>query len=234
MQKKAVLLVDDDPSIRKLLKAALRKNGYETLECSSGEKALEIIAKENLDAVILDIVLPEMDGLDTLKKIRNNHHSATIPVIMLTCKDSEAETVLGFELGADDCLNKPVRYHELLARLKNIFRRASNAAQFKKIINIHGLTIDLETRTLLINDTSVILTYIEFELLALMAKNPGKVFSRDFLLNTLWHDEQIVETRTVDVHIRRLRKKLSEHGLNPSIIETIRSVGYRLSKPVSD
>lgn len=225
------MLVDDDPSIRRLLKAALEKNGYDTVLCASGEEALENLGRLRIDAVILDIVLPGMDGFEVLKKIRTDSSNGQIPVIMLTCKDSETETVLGLEIGADDYLGKPVRYHELIARLKTVFRRAGNSIQpGSGSLNIHGIEINPDSRTVYINKIPAVLTYMEFELLVLLIKNPGKVFTRNTLLDTLWHDEQFIETRTVDVHIRRLRKKIEEHGLNPDIIETIRSVGYRMSR----
>lgn len=225
------MLVDDDPSIRRLLKAALEKNGYDTILCASGEEAIENLGKTGIDAIILDIVLPSIDGFEVLKIIRSHHQYGQVPVIMLTCKDSETETVLGLEMGADDYLSKPVRYHELISRLKTVFRRTSNPVQSDfRCLYIHGIEINLDNRTTYINKIPVVLTYMEFELLVLLAKNPGKVFTRNILLDTLWHEEQFVESRTVDVHIRRLRKKIEEHGLNPDIIETIRSVGYRLSE----
>lgn len=230
MNKRTIMLVDDDPSVQRLLKAALEKNGYDTALCTSGEEALESLHELQIDAIILDIVLPGIDGLEVLKRIRSHSNYSQVPVIMLTCKDSETETVLGLEMGADDYLSKPIRYHELLARLKTVFRRASCTVHPESsAISIHCIEINMDTRTTYINKNPVILTYMEFELLILLAKNPGKVFTRNTLLDILWHDEQFVETRTVDVHIRRLRKKIEENGLNPDMIETIRSVGYRLA-----
>ncbi|CAA7600081.1 Two component system, signal transduction response regulator [Acididesulfobacillus acetoxydans] len=230
MKKRTVLLVDDDPLICKLLRAALEKNGYAAILCASGEEALASLREYAADAVILDVVLPNMDGLDVLKWIRNQPAYRQLPVIMLTCKDSEIETVLGLEMGADDYLSKPVRYHELLARLKTVFRRIDALGQnTAKILTVPGIELNLEQRTAWINQMPATLTYREFELLALLVCNPGKVFTRDYLLDRLWQDEQFLETRTVDVHIRRLRRKFEEHGLNPEIIETVRSVGYRLS-----
>lgn len=234
MKKRTVMIIDDDLSIRKLLKAALEKNGYIAILHYSGEEAIESIAKcpaGAIDAVILDIVLPGIDGLEVLKKIRNHPLHRQVPVIMLTCKNSETETVLGLEMGADDYLSKPVRYHELIARIKTVLKRTSVNFQNKpELLTAHGIEINLENRSVLINKTPVIFTYMEFELLSLLAQNPGRVFSRDKLLDILWHDEQYVETRTVDVHIRRVRKKIEEHGLNPDLIETIRGIGYRMYK----
>jgi len=229
MKTKLILLIDDDPSIQKLLKAALEKNGYTTMSCPSGEVALEKLEQYTFSAVILDVVLPNMDGWDVLKWIRNHPVQHRLPVIMLTCKDSEIETVLGLEMGADDYLSKPVRYHELIARLKKACHKNADILNSEKSLFVHGIEIDQKRRTISINKTSLPLTYREFELLTLLAKNPGRVFTRDHLLDLLWHDEQFLETRTVDVHIRRLRKKIQEQGENPDIIETIRSIGYRLT-----
>lgn len=228
--KKSIMLVDDDPSIRTLLKAALEKNGYDSVMFTSGEEALNGLETFRTDVVILDIILPGIDGLEVLKRIRSHPDYRNIPVIMLTTKDSEVETVLGLEMGADDYLSKPVRYYELIARLKKVLQRTDMLSQTAgKSISIHGIDIDLNSRTVHINNTLVQLTYMEYELLSLLARNPGKVFTREHLLDLLWHEEQFTETRTVDVHIRRLRRSLEEHGLNPGIIETIRSVGYRFS-----
>jgi DNA-binding response OmpR family regulator len=224
------MLVDDDPSIRTLLKAALEKNGYETVMFGSGEEALNSLETFLTDVIILDIILPGIDGLEVLKRIRSHPDRRNIPVIILTTKDSEVETVLGLEMGADDYLSKPVRYYELISRLKKVLLRADMLSQMAgKSVSIHGIEIDLDSRTVHINNTPVQLTHMEYELLSLLARNPGKVFTREHLLDLLWNDGQFTETRTVDVHIRRLRRSLEEHGLNPGIIETIRSVGYRFS-----
>lgn len=228
--KKHILVVDDDSSIGRLIKPALDKNGYLTTILASGEEALLLIDQTPVDAVILDIVLPGIDGLEVLKKIREHPHYKTLPVIMLSTKNSEIETVLGLEMGADDYLFKPVRYHELLARLKKLIsrrpyaplHRAGHLARF-------GMAIDLEARIVTGKKGKIALTYLEFELLSLLAKHPGRVFTRDNLLDAIWHEDQFNETRTVDVHIRRLRKKLEENGIHPGIIETVRGVGYRIA-----
>lgn len=228
--KKNVMLVDDDPSVRSLLKAALEKNGYDTILAASGEEALDVLDTRHTDVVILGIILPGIDGIEVLKRIRSHPGHGNIPVIMLSTRDSEVEIVLGLEMGADDYLSKPVRYYELLARLKKVLQRADLFAQtMGKSISIHGIEIDGDSRTVYMNNIPVPLTYMEYELLSLIAGNPGKVFSREYLLDLLWHNEQSPRTRTVDVHIRRLRKRFEENGLNPNLIETIRSVGYRFS-----
>ena len=232
--RKKVAIVDDDLSIGKLLRAALEKNGYDVIMWSSGEEFLNNLCTTCPDALILDIVLPGIDGMEVLKRIRNHHLYNHIPVIILTTKDSEIETVLGLELGADDYLSKPVRYYELIARLKKIFDRSSNSLQKScKNLIVNGIEINMDNRSVHINGTLISFTYLEYELLNLLLNNPNKVFSRNHLLDLLWHEEQFTETRTVDVHIRRIRRKLEEHGVDSRIIETLRSVGYRFadSKP---
>jgi two-component system alkaline phosphatase synthesis response regulator PhoP len=230
LRRKKILVVDDDSAVVKLLVAALEKNNYEALSASSGENALELLAQTSVDAAILDVMLPGMDGLELLKRLRNHPLYNQLPILMLTCKDSEFDSVIGLELGADDYLAKPVRYHELLARLKNLFRRLEGTQALKsgKII-LNNLEIDLNTRTVKTGEREIELTYLEFEILALMAKNPRIAFSRDQILEKVWNNEYLYETRTVDVHIRRLRGKLEDAGVCPDPIETIRNVGYRLT-----
>ncbi len=228
--KKHILVVDDDSAIGKLIKPALDKNGYLTTILTSGEEALLLMDRTPIDAAILDIVLPGIDGLEVLKRIREHPRYKALPVIILSSKDSEIETVLGLEMGADDYLFKPLRYHELLARLKKLISRsafvppdrAGHLARF-------GMAIDLESRIVTGKKGEIALTYLEFELLSLLANHPGRVFTRDNLLDAIWHEDQFNETRTVDVHIRRLRKKLEENDIHPGIIQTVRGVGYRMA-----
>ena len=228
---KLVVLIDDDLNMIRLLRAVLEKNGYQVIPFLSGESALASLPDLKPAAVILDVVMPGMDGIDVLKQIRSQRRLAKLPVIMLTSRDSEVATVLGLELGADDYLSKPVRYHELLTRLKKwIVRTDALPASPSDLVRIHGITINRTACEVQFQEQPVTLTHLEFELLALLAASPGKVFTRDQLLDLLWHEEQNYETRTVDVHIRRLRKKLEDCGLNPQIIETVRSVGYRMGQ----
>ncbi|OPL07859.1 MAG: two-component system response regulator [delta proteobacterium ML8_F1] len=228
--KKHILVVEDDSSIGRLIKPALNKNGYLTTILASGEEALLSMDHSSFDAAILDIVLPGMDGLEILRRIREHPQYKALPVIMLTSKDSEIETVLGLEMGADDYLFKPVRYHELLTRLKKLIARSSYDPRHRTShLFPLGIQIDLESRIVTGKKGEIPLTYLEFELLSLLANHPGRVFTRDNLLDTIWHEDQFNETRTVDVHIRRLRKKLEENDLHPDIIETVRGVGYRFA-----
>ena len=232
MDEKRILLVDDDPAVLKLVDAALVKNGYLTVQTTSGELALEVLEREEVAAVILDVILPGIDGLETLKRIRGNGRYGQVPVLMLTCRDEEIDSVVGLELGADDYLAKPVRYHELIARLKNIFRRIQppSPAHSTKI-NRNGLEIDFNARTVKTSaGVDLKLTFLEFEIMSLLADYPGKVFSRDDILDKIWTDETLYETRTVDSHIRRIRSKLKEAGVSPEMIETVRYIGYKFTE----
>lgn len=229
MDEKRILLVDDDPAVLKLVDAALIKNGYLTVQATSGEAALEVLEREDVAAVILDVMLPGIDGLETLKRIRGSGRYVEIPILMLTCRDEEIDSVIGLELGADDYLTKPVRYHELIARLKNIFRHVQPASPARSSkISRNGLAIDYSARTVETDDGAELkLTFLEFEIFSLLADYPGKVFSRDDILDKIWTDETLYETRTVDSHIRRIRGKLKEAGVTPEMIETVRYIGYK-------
>ena len=232
MSEMNVLVVDDDKNICKLIESALRKNGFNVSSANSGEATLDILQKDKVDIIILDILLPGIDGLETLKQIRTNPSCEHIPVIMLTCKDTEFDNVIGLELGADDYLGKPIRFHELVARVKSVLRRSKKVTQDKQtIIKHNNLKINMLSRTAYFQNIPLALSYKEFELLTLLARNPGKVFTRDEILDTVWHEDYSYDTRTVDVHIRRLRKRFEEFGNSDNqIIETVRNVGYRYRK----
>lgn len=226
----SIVLIDDDLTTIRLLRAALESQGYVVVPFLSGEAALDQLKDIHPAAVILDIVMPGLDGLAVLRAIRAQSRFSNLPVILLTSRDSEVETVLGLELGADDYLAKPVRYHELVARLRKVIAKSSSQpASARKLLELNGLTIDRDAYETRIHGQLIALTHLEFELVSLLAANAGKVFTRDQLLEQLWHEEQNYETRTVDVHIRRLRKKFEENGLPPHLIETVRNVGYRFS-----
>jgi len=231
MSGKSVLVVDDDINIRKLVEAALKQNGFEVTHADSGESALEALRISSFDVVILDILLPGIDGLETLKQIRSNPAHRQLPVIMLTSKNSEIDNVVGLELGADDYVGKPIRYYELVARVKSVLRRSEKQGQTNASkIEVGDLEIDLSSRTVCYQGNPLSLSHKEFELLALLAKSPGKVFTREEILDAVWQDEYSYETRTIDVHIRRLRSKFEKAGNAGGIlIDTVRNVGYRLT-----
>ncbi len=232
MKKKNILAVDDEIHILELLKYNLELNGYHVTTVETGEQALEILQNEKIDAVLLDLMLPQIDGLEVLRQIRTTEKIKKMPVIMLTAKGDEFDRVLGLEMGADDYISKPFSIRELQARVKALLRRVEedkkeSEKEDKKVISTHGLVIGLETRSVTKNGIPVEMSLKEFELLKLLAENPGRVYSRDVLLEKIWSYEYIGETRTVDVHIRHIRKKIEEDDSNPMFIKTVRGFGYK-------
>jgi len=231
MSSTNILIVDDDHSVLRMLESALSKNGYQVFKSESGEDALRVLEATEIDLVLLDVILPGIDGLSTLKEIRQHPIYGLIPVLMLTSRDSEIDHVIGLELGADDYISKPIRYHELIARIKAVLRRTDPLKSSSAKVSYRGLVMDLATRQVTLNDQELQLSFKEFELLCFLAKRPGRVFSRSEILDAVWSEDGFWETRTVDVHIRRIRKKIEEIGQSPLLIETVRNVGYRL--PIS-
>ena len=222
-----ILLVDDELSVQKLLAYPLRKEGYDVIPALDGREALERLREDNFDLVVLDVMLPRMDGFDVCRAIRSR---STVPIIMLTAKTEETDKVLGLELGADDYITKPFSVREFRSRVKAVLRRAALAqpeAQFEEPIEAGDLTIDFEKRSVVVRGESVRLTYVEFEILAALARAPGRVFSRTMLLERVWGDASYRDPRTIDVHIRHLREKLEEESKTPELILTVRGVGYR-------
>ena len=235
MKKRTILAVDDEIHILELLKYNLEANGYYVKTVETGEQALEILKNEKIDAVLLDLMLPQIDGLEVLRQIRTTEKIKKMPVIMLTAKGDEFDRVLGLEMGADDYISKPFSIRELQARVKALLRRVEEdkkeePQEDKKVISTHGLVIGLETRSVSKNGVPIEMSLKEFELLKLLAENPGRVYSRDVLLEKIWSYEYIGETRTVDVHIRHIRKKIEEDDSNPMFIKTVRGFGYKFSE----
>ena len=230
-----VLTIDDEEHILELLKYNLEKNGFKVIQAQSGEEGLKLLETNEVDMIILDLMLPGIDGLDVLRKIRSNGNLLEIPVIMLTAKSEEIDTVLGLEMGADDYIGKPFGSHELIARIKAVVRRTqkleavaeSSKDNEEDVIKFDGLTINRTTHEIIANGKQMELPFKEFELLYLMAKNRGRVFDREVLLEKIWGYEYYGETRTVDVHIRNLRKKIEVDDKNPRYIKTIRGLGYK-------
>jgi len=230
MEKKTILAVDDEIHILELLKYNLETNGYYVITVETGEEALKLLEREKIDAVLLDLMLPKIDGLEVLRRIRNTKKIKKIPVILLTAKSDEFDKVLGLETGADDYIAKPFSIRELQARVKAVLRRVTeeqSALTEKKLISTHGLEIGLETKTVKKYGIPIEMSLKEFELLKLLAENPGKVYSRDVLLEKIWSYEYIGETRTVDVHIRHIRKKIEQDDSNTMFIKTVRGFGYK-------
>jgi two-component system alkaline phosphatase synthesis response regulator PhoP len=234
MAMKTILTVDDEEHILELLKYNLEKNGFNVIQVDTGEKALEVLKNQLVDIILLDLMLPGIDGLEVLRKVKNTEALARIPVIMLTAKNDEIDTVLGLEMGADDYLGKPFGVHELLARIKAVFRRTDEMQKLRnqqnineEVIKIEDLIINKSTHEVIIRDLKIELPLKEFELLYLLAKNRGRVFDREYLLEKIWGYDYYGETRTVDVHIRNLRKKIEVDDRNPEFIKTVRGVGYK-------
>jgi len=221
-----LLVVDDEITIRELLKFNLEKEGYKVTCAANGEEALALMDNTRFDLVLLDVMLPGVNGLEICRKMRADSTLAAIPVIMLTAKGEEIDKVLGLELGADDYLTKPFGVRELLARIKVRLRRTSSENEEKVIVR-GDLFIELNSFTVKVRDEVVDFTPKEFELLRLLASYPGKVYTRDELLEKIWGYEYPGDTRTVDVHIRHLRQKIEKDPANPEYIETLRGIGYR-------
>lgn len=229
MTKGRVLVVDDEDSIRELIVFHLEQQGFEVLEAANGLEAMQRVEESRPDLIILDLMLPMMDGLEVCQKLRRSEEYATIPIIMLTARSEEVDRVLGLEIGADDYVTKPFSPRELMARVKAILRRLNQPTMSEETdeLSVGVLKIDPSRHMVTFKDLELELTPKEFELLYLLAIQPGKVLTRDVLLEKVWGYEYLGDTRTVDVHIRRLRKKMEEIDPEPDYIETIRGVGYR-------
>ena len=221
-----ILLVDDEDSIQKLLAYPLEREGYRVLQARDGEEALRCFGSEQIDLVVLDIMLPKLDGLEVCKRLRAE---SEVPIIMLTARDDELDKVLGLELGADDYITKPFSIREFRSRVRALLRRASvrHVEEGGDLISAEGLTVDLARRVVEVGSERVQLTYVEFELLRILAAHPGRVYSRRMLLEALWGGADYREPRTIDVHVRHLREKLERDPAEPEYILTVRGVGYR-------
>jgi DNA-binding response OmpR family regulator len=222
-----ILLVDDEDSVQKLLTYPLEREGFRVVQARDGEEALERFAAEHVDLVVLDLMLPKLDGLEVCKRLRAQ---SEVPIIMLTARGDELDKVLGLELGADDYITKPFSIREFSSRVRALLRRAAVARQPTvdgEVISADGLTIDLARRSVEVRGERVQLTYVEFELLRTLASHPGRVYSRRMLLEALWGASAYREPRTIDVHVRHLREKLERDPAEPQYILTVRGVGYR-------
>ncbi|UNC90633.1 response regulator transcription factor [Candidatus Contubernalis alkaliaceticus] len=222
---KKVLLVDDEKTLVKALTFNLEKEGYQVIPAFDGEEALQLVETENPDLIILDLMLPGVDGFEVCRRVRK---SLDIPIIMLTAKGDDIDKILGLELGADDYITKPFNPRELLARVKAIFRRTeSQGTSLKNLIKIQDLQIDLYQHKVRVKENEVDLTSKEFALLNILASNPGRVFPREQLLEQIWGYNYYGDARTVDVHIRHLREKLESDPSNPRYILTVWGTGYK-------
>jgi DNA-binding response OmpR family regulator len=222
-----ILLVDDEDAIQKLLSFPLRRDGYRVVEARDGETALSRFDEEKIDLVILDLALPKLDGLEVCRRLRAR---SVVPIIMLTARDEEIDKVIGLELGADDYITKPFSIREFRSRVRALLRRASltSPTEIGDEITAGPLRIDRSRRQVEIDGKTPELTYVEFELIRILAEQPGKVFSRPALLERVWGSSEYRDPRTVDVHVRHLREKLERDPSRPELILTVRGIGYRL------
>jgi phosphate regulon transcriptional regulator PhoB len=227
-----ILVVEDEPDIRKLVQYNLTQEHFKVLEAEDGEQALKIVQRDKPNLLILDLMLPGLSGIELCRILRDRSDTAKLPILMLTAKAGETDRVLGLEMGADDYLTKPFSPRELVARVRAILRRAASAAETEPLpaYDRGGLKIDFSTYEVFARGKNIKLTLKEFELLRFLVQNPNRVLSRDQLLDRVWGGETYVTPRTVDVHIRRLRKAIEKDDSNPKWILTLRGVGYKFDE----
>ncbi len=224
-----ILLVDDEHAIQTLLSYPLRKDGYEVVQATDGRAALARFSEGSYDLVVLDLMLPQLDGLEVCRRIRAR---STVPIIMLTARAEEIDKVVGLELGADDYITKPFSMREFRSRVKAALRRADmhphdNGPAGDGPLDVAGLRIDFDKRAVRVRGQPVQTTFVEFEILAALAGHPGRVYTREMLLTRIWGDAAYRDPRTIDVHIRHLREKLELDPKHPEYLFTVRGVGYR-------
>ncbi len=226
-----ILLVDDEESVQKLLTYPLERDGFRVVQARDGDEALARFDAERVDLVVLDVMLPHLDGLEVCKQLRAR---SSVPIIMLTARDDELDKVLGLELGADDYITKPFSIREFRSRVRALLRRASappHQPVGEEVLEADGLRIDPARRSVELDGRPVHLTYVEFELLRTLVSRPGRVFSRQSLLEAIRGSSDYREPRTIDVHIRHLREKLERDARDPQFLLTVRGVGYRFREP---
>jgi phosphate regulon transcriptional regulator PhoB len=228
---KKILVADDETDIVELVAYNLEQEGFSVTKAFNGRSALEIIRSQRPDLVMLDLMMPEIPGMEVCRMIRNNKETADIPVIMLTAKAEQFDKILGLEMGADDYITKPFHVRELIARVKSVLRRAERKPDDDQTesFTFAGLNIDLRSYTATVEGKPVELSSTEFKLLHFLISHPGRVYSRDQLLDRVWGDEAFVEPRTVDVHISRLRNIIEKDKENPRYILTVRGIGYKFA-----
>jgi len=222
-----ILLVDDEQPVQKLLTYPLEKDGYEVVPALDGQQALAEFERQRFDLVVLDIMLPKVDGLEVCRQLRAK---SSVPIIMLTAKAEEIDKVLGLELGADDYITKPFSMREFRSRVRAALRRAEMGERLdgdEEPLERGDLRIEFAKRTVTLRGEPIQLTYVEFEILAVLAGGPGRVYTRDMLLDRIWGDSEFRDQRTIDVHIRHLREKIERDPRTPEYLLTVRGVGYR-------
>ena len=232
MPAKKILVVEDEPDIRKLVHYNLAQERFKVIEAEDGERALKIVQRERPHLIILDLMLPGLSGLEICRSLRERPETARLPILMLTAKAGEADRVVGLEMGADDYLTKPFSPRELVARVKAILRRSETQGgpQAVELYEKGPLKVNFSTYEVSVKGKPVRLTLKEFELLRFLVQNPSRVLSRDQLLDRVWGGEVFVDPRTVDVHIRRLRKAIEKNDRRPQWVLTVRGVGYKFNE----
>ncbi|MFN5318970.1 MAG: response regulator transcription factor [Bacteroidia bacterium] len=221
-EKTRILLVDDEPDILEFISYNLNKEGFEVFTSTNGRDAIKIAAKEKPDLIILDVMMPDLDGIETCRIIRETADLKSVLIAFLTARNEDYSQIAGFDAGADDYINKPIKPRVLVSRVKAILRRAGKTGGSEDVLQVNGFTIDREKYLIVKDDQQINLPKKEFELIALLASKPGKVFTREDILKSVWGDDVVVGDRTIDVHIRKLREKLGDN-----YIRTIKGVGYK-------
>jgi DNA-binding response OmpR family regulator len=236
-----ILVVDDEPALLATIAYNLRKDGHQVLTAADGALALDVARREQPDLIVLDLMLPKVDGLEVCRAIRQSPAPAlrTVPILMLTAKVDEVDKVVGLELGADDYVTKPFSMRELLARVKAMLRRSrmdeeERVEELQPPLTLGDLVLDATQRRVLRKGKELAMKPKEFDLLAYLMRNPGHVFSREQLLDQVWGYDHVADIRTVDVHVRWLREKIEKRPSEPALLETVRGVGYRMHGPTSD
>jgi two-component system response regulator RegX3 len=222
-----ILIIEDEISFSEALSFLLEKEGYSTVVAETGKQGLDAFKSDNFDLVLLDLMIPEVSGIDVCRTIRT---TSAVPIIMLTAKDSEIDKVVGLELGADDYVTKPYSSRELVARIKAVLRRGSlegDPTESTSVHSIAGIKMDIERHQVTVNDAAINLPLKEFELLEFLMRNAGRVLTRGQLIDRVWGGDYYGDTKTLDVHIKRLRSKIEVDPANPLLIQTIRGLGYK-------
>ena len=234
--RRKVLIVEDEADVRELLRYNFEHEGFTALEAADGELALTLAQRERPALIVLDLMLPGMDGLEVCRALRNSEATARIPIIIVTARASEVDKVLGLEMGADDYLVKPFSPRELLARVKAVLRRAygSETDRVREVYECGRLRVDFDTYEVFLDGRAVSLSLREFELLRFFLQNAERAFSRSEILDLVWERDTYVEPRTVDVHIRRLRQQIERDDARPELILTVRGVGYKFKPDALD
>jgi len=224
MKKSKIVVIEDEVDILEVINYNLSKEGFDVCSALDGEEGLALIKKEVPDLVLLDLMLPGLDGIEICRKLKTDYSTRSIPIIMVTAKGEESDIVLGLGMGADDYMVKPFRPRELIARIRSVLRRGDFIEEGEGLVSIDKLVIDINRHEVKLEGKKIVLTAMEFKLLHFLASHPGQVFTRENLLNHVSSDDTFIIDRNIDVHIRSIRKKLNKHR---ELIETIHRVGYR-------